>query len=320
MFSNKYSCLVLGETGVGKSSFINAISQNNKCEVGNEGKACTINYDIIDLKYKNNNYFFIDTPGLNDPKGDKDNIKRIKQAIVDYPEFRCILMLMKFQDIRLPDSMVKTLQKYMECFPSKVFWNHVFIVRTHADVTSKKFKREKEKIKGSIVKCIRDKDFLNFKEFMDSKGIALPDLIPEFYVDCCNEDEPKERFDANKEQFELIFNEIKECKKMFKEIKKIDKDEKDTSGKFEKLITKRTLIFIDQKGQQITSEPYIITEKELCNYPVLRKETRERSGTIKSECRKTKVHMYYYETSVYNIDGKEVKGSECLKKDEWKTK
>jgi hypothetical protein len=30
--------------------------------------------------------------------------------------------------------------------------------------------------------------------------------------------------------------------------------------------------------------------------------------------------MYYYETCVYNIDGKEVNGSEYQIKDEWKTK
>jgi len=41
MFSNKYSVLVLGETGVGKSSFINAITKSQKMEVGHDGKAQT---------------------------------------------------------------------------------------------------------------------------------------------------------------------------------------------------------------------------------------------------------------------------------------
>jgi len=143
-------------------------------------------------------------------------------------------MLMKFQDIRLSAPMVKILQKYMECFPLKDFWKYVFIIRTHADTSHKKFEREKKKIEGSIVKCIKQDDFKDFRQFMDTKGIALPDLITEFYVDCDNEDEPEERFESNKEQFNLIFNSIGNGLKMFKEIKKIDSEELDKSGTFEK--------------------------------------------------------------------------------------
>ncbi len=319
MFSNKFSVLVLGETGVGKSSFINAIAKTQKCEVGNEGKACTTDYDVIDTKFNSNTFIFIDTPGLNDAKGDANNIKQIKDAIVDYPEFRCILLLMKFQDVRLSDSMVKILQQYMSCFPLKEFWNHVLLIRTHADTTNKKFERERKKINGSIVKCIRDKDYENFRNFMSSKDILPPDKIDEFYVDCDNEDTPEERFQFNESQFSLIFDAIKCCPKMFEEIKKIDTDEIDKSNSIEKLITKRTIVYIGH-GREIRDEPYILKEKELCNYPVLRTETRQRSGTIKSECRKKKVHIYYYETNIYEIDKKEVKGSECLKRSEWKTK
>lgn len=68
---------------------------------------------------------------------------------------------------------------------------------------------------------------------MDTKQIALPDIITEFYVDCDNDDEPNERFESNEEEFASIFNAIQECKMMFKEINKIDKEEIDKSGQFE---------------------------------------------------------------------------------------
>ena len=320
MFSNKYSVLVLGETGVGKSSFVNAITKSQKMEVGHDGKAQTTCYDVMDNKYKGNTYIFIDTPGLNDAKGDEKNIKQLKDAAVEYPDFRCILLLMKFQDVRLSDSMVKILENYMTCFPLREFWKHVIMIRTRADTSNKKFERERKKIEGCIVKCIRDKDYENFRNFMSSHDILLPDKIEEYYVDCDNEDSVDDRFEFNESQFNLIFEHIKDCPKMFKDIKKIDNDEMDKSSDIQKLVTKRTIIFIDQQGKEITNGPFIIKETELCNHPIVRKEKLERSGTIKSECRKTKVHMYYYEINVYNIDGKEVKGDKCLKKSEWKVK
>lgn len=65
-----------------------------------------------------------------------------------------------------------------------------------------------------------------------------------------------------------------------------------------------------QNNREITYQPYLLNEKELCKYPIVRKNRRERPGTLKSECRKTKVHMFYYQTFVHNIDGKEVIDSE----------
>ena len=77
---------------------------------------------------------------------------------------------------------------------------------------------------------------------------------------------------------------------------------------------------MEQNNRQITQEPYLLNEKELYKYPIVRENRRERPGTLKSECRKTKVHMYYYETCIYNIDGKEVNCSECQIKDKQKQK
>ena len=119
------------------------------------------------------------------------------------------------------------------------------------------------------MKCIRDEDFKNFREFMNSKGISLPDIIMEFYVDCDNDDEPEERFESNEEEFNSIFRAIKDSPKMFKEIKKMDKEERDKTGQFEKLITKRTIIFIDQNDKQISDEPFIYKETELSKYPII---------------------------------------------------
>ena len=107
------------------------------------------------------------------------------------------------------------------------------------------------------MKYIRDKDYKVFREIMDSKCIALPDYIEQFYVECDNEDEPDERFNANKDEFDKIFKAIKSCPKMFKEIKKVDKGELDIkSGLFELLVTKSTIIFIDQINKLMRNYDY----------------------------------------------------------------
>ena len=209
-----YICLVLGETGVGKSTFINGITRTKECKVSNKGKACTRHFKIVRTQYNRSNYSLIDTPGLNDAKGDEKNINQIRSALLNYPKFRAILFLLKFQDIRLTKSMAKNLKILMQCFPLKYFWKHVFIVRTHADTSSKKFEREKAKIRNSIVNSIIEyDDFKDLKNYMIQHNIEFPQVIDEFYVD--NDDEDPDNFDNNEAEFSKIFNKIKGTKPMF---------------------------------------------------------------------------------------------------------
>ena len=140
-------CLALGKTCVGKSSFINEITGKQDCTVSSEGKACTTIYNIIETERIGQKLVFIDTPGLMDAKGDGNNIKTITDAIAVYPGFRCLLILMKFQDKRLDISIVKTLEKYMEIFPLQNFWDHVIIIRTHAKKDDDDFEDDVKKLK-----------------------------------------------------------------------------------------------------------------------------------------------------------------------------
>ena len=313
---NDYICIVLGETGVGKSSFINGITNKKLCAHSDKGKACTTKFKIVKTEHESSQYYFIDTPGLNDAKGDKKNINEIKTGLSDYPKFRCILLLLKFQDKRLTDSCIKSLKIFIECFPTKKFWEHIFLVRTHADTSSKKFKKEKEKVKGKIVESLNEKDFIDFKNFIQSRNIELPKKIDEFYVD--NDNEDSDNYKNNEDQFNEIFKKIKNTSPMFKNINKIDYKKVETSGhKFPVVQTWRKIQYIDYDNNEISTSPYVSYESEECNYPVLRCKNRKVVIETESDCGDVRIKYDYYETRIYNVDGNEVEGKECYKGSGW---
>jgi predicted GTPase len=129
--TNHLICLALGETGVGKSSFINAITGKKDCAVSSSGKACTNSYNIIETQRIGEKFVFIDTPGLNDAKGDENNIRKVTDAIAEHPNFRAFLILLNFTDTRLKASIVSTLTQYMKIFPIKDFWGHTILLLEH---------------------------------------------------------------------------------------------------------------------------------------------------------------------------------------------
>ena len=314
--NDDYICLVLGETGVGKSSFINGITNSNNCEVGDEGKACTVKFKISKANIGNSQYSFIDTPGLNDAKGDEKNINEIKNGLSEYPNFRCILVLLKFQDTRLNRTTLNNLQTFMKCFPTKKFWEHVFIVRTHAEKNSRSFNQTKKKLKGEIVNSINNyDDFKDFKNFMIKKNIELPQKIDEYFVDNVK-DEP-DNFEYNEEEFNKIFEKIKNTKPMFKKIKKVDSENIEENGPFTVKQKWRKIIFIDYEDNEINSSPYLSTEDEASNLKILRIKKRKEVLETESDCGDVRLLYAYYETKIYEFEEKEISGKECYKGTDW---
>ena len=200
---NNYSkCLVVGSSGVGKSSFINSISKSKECKVSGEAYNCTMDLQLIYTEHDNHKYIFVDTPDFDVPIGDGLNIQSLK-LISNYPKIKCIILVMAFHDKRVTNSMVQNIKKLIEWFPIKQFWEHVFIVRTKCpERGSKMFIKN---IEGSFVKSLNYSDDL--KKFIIEKKIAnIPSFIDEFYVDCLGEEDD---YEENEEEFYKIFKKIK---------------------------------------------------------------------------------------------------------------
>ena len=317
--TNHLICLTLGKTGVGKSSFINAITGKKDCKVSSESKACTKSYEIIETQRIDEKFIFIDTPGLNDAKGDENNIRKVTDAIAEHPNFRAFLILLNFTDTRLDASVVSTLIQYMAIFPIKDFWKHTIIIRTHAKKDDDDFEDDKKKIENAIVKSLLYPEFKEFKSFMQENNIDLPNSIQEFYVNN-NNDKFERTIEKNKTEFDNICKAIKHMNPLFKKIKKYEFQEIDNSGKFEKQIHKIKMTFIPYYGEPIYSNPIIVRVDELSKYPKLRVETRYEYGSVRGKCKNKEIERSKYETNIYLIDKKEVRGSECFKGTEWISK
>ena len=71
--------VLLGKTGVGKSTFINCITEKRECIIGEGYQSCTKKIKHVDTLKDEFNFYFVDTPGLDDTEGDENNIKQLNE-------------------------------------------------------------------------------------------------------------------------------------------------------------------------------------------------------------------------------------------------
>ena len=172
--------IVLGITGKGKSSFINAMNGSKVAEtISINGNRCTTKINYHNINRGSDTFTFIDTPGLNDKLGDDKHLELIRtEATKPDTRIKCILIVMNLTDERLEKSHQIALEEFMNCFPFHDFWKHVIIIRTHADPSDKKFIYQKEEIEGKLVQSIQNDEEL--KKYMNERKIAIPTYLKEF--------------------------------------------------------------------------------------------------------------------------------------------
>ena len=118
-------------------------------------------------------------------------------------------------------------------------------------------------------------------------------------------------------EFNKIFNEIKTIPPMFKTIKKLDKERIEEGGKFPKKRTYRIITFVDNEGNEICANPYICYEVEVSKYKIIDRKKRKVAIETESDCGDVKIKYDYYETCIYDVNGKEIIGEECYKGNGW---
>ena len=102
--------VIVGLRGTGKSLFLNAISDSECCQVGSYAEGCTKNNQLVTFVYKSNRFFGIDTPGLDYCMDNyEEKSKFLNHILIEHPKISTIIIIKKYNDLRLPLSMPNTL-------------------------------------------------------------------------------------------------------------------------------------------------------------------------------------------------------------------
>lgn len=294
--------ILLGNTGVGKSSFINSITNKKLCKIGDDAISCTKKILQVDTNSNGFNYYFVDTPGLDDGEG--HDIKELDSLKSKYPQINTLIICLKFQDTKLSQSLKTSLMKFMEMFPSPEFLKHVLILRTFAE-RGEKFEKNKKKLEGKLLNgIIKDKDL---NDFMKKNNINIPLNLKEFFLDL----DPDELDEGTKNEFKVILEAISNIHPFYKEVKEVIKEYvneiKEGEFSFINIKTDKIIKFIDFDGkehevvQNIGDENYNLDGIKPLLIEVKREQDKNPRGPL---CWSYQHKTHYYLIKFYELSGK----------------
>ena len=126
--------LLLGRTGVGKSTLTKILSEDQSIVIGDSLKSQTQETNCYNCEIDNFKYCLIDTPGYDDSNGnDQKNYGDIKKFLTsNNHKIKGIVLLFSFQDPRFGESHLKGLEKIVNLIPLKNFWEYITIIFTRS--------------------------------------------------------------------------------------------------------------------------------------------------------------------------------------------
>ena len=195
--------LVIGDTGVGKSSFINALIKEERCSVGNKCTLETKEVQMVNFIYNNHQYVAVDTPCLKGEDLDSEIIvDKLEHFFKKIPKIKSILIVMTYNTFRLTRSLTEAIFLFMKIFPIKDFWNHVIIIYSFCNPENIAFSKFMKQNNITFYEKVASHDKITL--FMKEKKIIFPSSIKEFYVDSFEGENIKEIQDTFKDIKEYI--------------------------------------------------------------------------------------------------------------------
>lgn len=210
-FTESFS-VVVGFSGVGKSSLINALCGEELCKISSKGLIVTKTTQICSFIDKNHRFILIDTPGIFGYDIDESENFIFKELIMNYPKLKLLILVKIYNEVRLSGEMQNAITTLMNSFPQRNFWEHVIIVNTRANKQNEEFKEFMEEEYENFADKINNCE--NLKNHMLKMGINNPIKLKEFFIDS----KLVNKYECIAEEFEKIKEEIKRSELMYKEI------------------------------------------------------------------------------------------------------
>lgn len=214
--SNDNCFLLLGKTGVGKSTLSKILSENQSIIIGDSLHSQTQEANCYECQMDDFKYTLIDTPGYDDSNGnDNKNYSYIKQFLTsNNHNIKGIILLFSFQDSRFGESHRKGLEKIVNLIPLDNFWSYVIIIftKTYWDDPN-----ELEDIKKQKLKDFQEIFDTLINAFYKAKLIKIVQFseINTLFVNLKNNKTKKENLNGiisilkQKSKFAPLFHELK---------------------------------------------------------------------------------------------------------------
>ena len=287
--------ILFGETGVGKSTFINCITKNPKaCEVSSKSTSTTKKLQFVKLFQDVFNYYFIDTPGLNDSEGDSKHIELL-QKISKKGIINSFILVRNYSIIKLNNSFKNTIKTLMEVFPSENFFKHMILLETF-------YSEDLEVQKDSFITSITENQELN--ELIIDNNIIIPKEIKTFCINLKK---------ANDNIFNEILSIIKDMFPLYKKYEETNdftiteiyfNSEKCLQYLYNKKIKYTDFNDIEHEKTELI-ENGIFPIKQLNPFQVIveREKTNETRNKYWILCCFPENHIKYWEVKQYYING-----------------
>lgn len=181
--SKNYVFIPFGRTGIGKSSFLNMLSNSNYFKTSPLAKACTKNVSAYTYNVNSDKTMtVVDNPGLYEDNGEEDQINMKKLA--DFLRkseygFNGIGIFISVSDCRLYPVTKKAIKLLYQFIGNNDLWSHVCVIVTHCPP----YQEDLEKLKNSMTS---GNNSLKSRIITLIKGIShiqYDPQIPFFFVD-----------------------------------------------------------------------------------------------------------------------------------------
>ena len=148
----------IGETGMGKSSFLNSYLQKNAFKASDSPDSCTKITSVDSNIINNQTRKAIDTPGIKDTDNtDQENVKQLVQFLLNYSEgINVVALVLNGQNDRFNRDTEKFIKIAHQMFNHADFFEHLCIIFTkwYNVMTPEQKRIKQEEYKKRVIESI----------------------------------------------------------------------------------------------------------------------------------------------------------------------